>query len=241
MKKVVLAALAACTLPCAAHAAPGMGDEVYGATTEKGEVELEARYGALAGGADDGEDALKLEAAYSPTDRLRLGAQLELEREPSGPRKAEAASFEAIYTLGRVAGIDVALYGEYEVGLLRDTPDAVEGKILLQRKAGPLDARLNLIFQKHLATGQKVEVGYAASADYAVAGDELRVGVAAFGDLGSFHRFLPSAEHFVGPIVKTEIEGLGPEIGIEAGYLFAVDKARDDTKGQFRLMVEMEF
>ncbi|BEV00962.1 hypothetical protein [Novosphingobium olei] len=229
-------------LPSAvAFAAPGTGDEVYGATTEAGKVELETRYGRLLGGADAGEDALKLEAAYSPSSRLRLGAQVELEREPSGPRKAEAMSFEAIYGLGRVAGIDVAVYGEYEVGLLHETPDALEGKILLQRKAGPFDARLNLIFQKALATGERVQLGYAASADYAVAGDEVRLGLAAFGELGDFRRFAPHAEHFLGPVVKGEVEGLGPEIAIEAGYLFAIDKARDDTRGQLRLLLEVEF
>lgn len=245
MRKLTIAALAACAAgalaPNAALAAPGLGDEVYDATTTNGEVELEARYGALAGGADDGEDAAKLEVTYSPTDRLRVATLVELEREPGGPRKAEAAAFEAIYSVGRVAGIDVAVYGEYEFGLQRDTPDAVEGKLILQRKAGPIDARLNLIFEKHLASGEKVEVGYAASADYAVLGDELRLGVEAYGQLGSFHHFAPRAEHFVGPIVKTEIEGLGPEIEIEAGYLFAVDKAREDTKGQVKLQLEMEF
>ena len=166
MRKRMIAALAACAagalLPAAAMAAPGLGDEVYDATTTKGELELESRYGALMGGADDGEDAAKLEVTYSPTDRLRLATLLELEREPGGPRRAEAAGFEAIYTVGRFAGIDVAVYGEYEVGLRHDTSDAVEGKLILQRKAGAIDARLNLIFEKHLARGEKVEVGYAA-------------------------------------------------------------------------------
>lgn len=245
MRKRTIAALAACAagalLPAAAMAAPGLGDEVYDATTTKGELELESRYGALMGGTDDGEDAAKLEVTYSPTDRLRLATLLELEREPGGPRRAEAAGFEAIYTVGRFAGIDVAVYGEYEVGLRHDTSDAVEGKLILQRKAGPIDARLNLIFEKHLARGEKVEVGYAASADYAVLGDELRLGVEAYGELGTFHHFAPRAEHFVGPIVKTEIEGLGPDIEIEAGYLFAIDKARADTKGQVKLQLEVEF
>lgn len=221
-----------------AMAAPGLGGEVYGATTEKGEVEAEARYGRLDDGPDAGEDTLNLELAWSPSDRLRLGTQLELEREPGDSRKAEALGFEAIYTLGRVGGIDVAVYGEYEV--VFDGTDAVETKLLLQRKAGPFDARLNFIAEKPLENGAKVELGYAASADVAVAG-EIRAGVAAFGNLGTFDDFLPYEEHFVGPVVKAEVEGLGPEIGIEAGYLFALGKARDDANGQFRLMVEMEF
>ena len=42
-------------------------------------------------------------------------------------------------------------------------------------------------------------------------------------------------------VAKAEIEGLGPEIGIEAGYLFALGAARDDSDGQFRLKLEIEF
>lgn len=233
----LLAALTA-ALPTAAIAAPGLGSEVYGATIEAGKAEAEVRYDALGGGADDGEDALTLEAAYGVNKRLRIGGRVELEREPDDRRKVEAVGLEAIYTLGRVGGIDVALYGEYEI--VPEGADAFEGKLLLERRAGPFDARLNLIAEKHLGRSHKVELSYAASADYTVAGD-WRLGVAAFGDMGNFDDFMPHSEHFVGPVVKTEIEGLGPEIGVEAGYLFALDKARQDAKGQFRFALEVEF
>lgn len=89
-------------------------------------------------------------------------------------------------------------------------------------------------------SGAKVELGYAASADFEVA-DELRLGVQAFGEAGSFDHILPRAEHFLGPVVKYEIEGLGSEVQLEAGYLFALGKARDDTSGQLRIGIEFEF
>jgi len=235
----VAVAAAASALPACAHAAPGMGDEVYGATLKKGEIEAEAIYGQLGGGPDDSEDAVKLELAYTPTERLRVAVLTEFEREPGMTRKGEEIGVEAIYTLGRVGGIDVAVYGEYAAGL-NGHADALEGKLLLEKQAGKFDARLNLIFEKPLEKGEHIELGYAASADVAVAGD-FRVGAKAFGDLGTFDHFAPHAEHFVGPIVRGEIEGLGPEIEIEAGYLFALAKARDDTKGQFRLGIEVEF
>ncbi|MDE2561644.1 MAG: hypothetical protein KGL48_05285 [Sphingomonadales bacterium] len=233
----LFAALAA-ALPAAAHAAPGLGSDVYGATVDAGEVEVEMRYDALGGGPDDGEDAMVFELGYAPSSRLRVAARMEAEKEPGDHRKVEAVGFEAIYTLGRVEGIDVAAYGEYEI--VPNGPDSVETKLLLERRAGKFDGRLNLIAKKHLAQGRKVELSYAATADYAVAGD-WRLGMAAFGDLGDFDDFAPRSEHFVGPVVKTEIEGLGPEIGIEAGYLFALSKARADTRGQFRFALEFEF
>ena len=227
-----------------AHAAPGLGEEVYGATVTKGETEIEARYGALAGKADGGTDALKLEAAATPLSGLRIAGFVSLERAPNGTRKATEAAVELIHPLGKLGGINVAVYGEYAFGL-NGEHDGLETKLLLERQAGKFDARLNLSAEESLAHGEKVEFSYAASADIAVAG-ELRAGVTAFGELGTSRQFLPRAEHFVGPVLKGEIEGLGgtgkgPEIGIEAGYLFALGKARDDTKGQFRLLVELEF
>lgn len=240
MKTHIFAALAAAAalIPGTAFAAPGLGDEVYGATVEKGEPEIEARYGRLSGGPDSGEDTLKLEAAYGVTQNLRLAVVGEFEKEPGAVRRAEAAGIEAIYALGHAGGFDFAVYGEYEVGF-HGNSDAVETKLLIERRQGPWDMRLNLIGEKPL-NGDPVELGYAAAVDHAV-GEDTRIGVQAYGELGTFHRLAPRAEHFIGPVARFEIEGLGPEIGIEAGYLFALGAARDDTDGQFRLKLEVEF
>lgn len=240
MRRVLVAAGLACISFAAApaHADPGFTDEVYGATVEPGETEAEAQWGRLVGGADDGEDAFKLEAAHNFNDRLRAAVAVEFEREAGGNRKAEALSAEAIYRLGRVGGIDAAIYGEYEIGL--DGADEVETKLLLQRRTGPWDVRLNLIAEKELRGGAPVEFGYAASADVAVAGD-FRLGAEAFGELGSTHRFLPRAKHYVGPAAKLEIEGLGPELELRAAYLFPLGEAKDDSDGQLRVGLELEF
>lgn len=237
MKKLAMLAALSCALPTAAQAAPGLAGEVYGATVEKGEFEFEARYGVLTGGEDGGEDKLKLEAAYGVTSNLRLGLVGEFEKEAGESRKAEAVSLEAIYALGNAGGIDFALYGEYEVVL--DGPDAIEAKLLVQHRKGPWDLRLNLIAEKPLIDGELVELGYAASVDYAIG--EVSLGVQAYGELGTFSDFAPRAEHFIGPVAKVEIEGLGPELGLEVGYLFALGAARDETDGQVRVKLEIEF
>lgn len=236
----VMCLIAALALPSAAHAAPGLGDEVYGATVEKGEPEIEVRYGRLTGGPDSGEDAIKLEAGYGVTDRLRVSVQGEFEREAGSSRKAEAMGIEAVYALGKVGGIDVALYGEYELGF-NGNSDAIETKLLLQRRSGIWDLRLNLIGEKPLVSGAPVELGYAASVDAAVLG-KTRLGIQAFGGLGTFSRFAPRDEHFIGPVAKFDLAGLGPDgIGLEVGYLFALGKARDDADGQLKINLELEF
>ena len=238
MKKLLISAACFLALPAAAQAAPGLGDEVYGAEAKSGETEVEARYGALAGGPDDGEDAFKLEAGYAVNDRLRIAVLGEFERSPIGPRKFSAAGVEAIYRLGKVAGIGVAIYGEYEIAF--DGTDKIETKLILQRRQGPLDIRFNLIAEKPLSSGNPVELGYAAAVDVKAFGD-VSVGARAFGELGTFNHLLPSADHYVGPVVKVGIEGLGPEVELEAGYLFAVGAAKQKTDGQVRIMLGVEF
>lgn len=224
-----------------ASAAPGLGEKVYGATVEKGVSEVEVRYGRLTGGDADGEDTTVTEFSHGFSDRLYGGVLLEFEREAGEQRRLEAVGLEGIVTLGHLDALDtdVAVYGEYEAA--RGAADKVETKLLLQHRRGPFDGRLNLIAEKQLRGGQQVDLGYAVSADWKLIGD-LRAGAEAFGDMGNTGRLLPRAEHFAGPMLKTEVEHLPGhgELGIEAAYLFALGAARDETNGQARLLLEYE-
>ena len=240
-KLTFLAGIVALALTHPALAAPGVGEKVYGATVEGGVTEVEARYGRLIGGDESGEDGLVLEIAHGFSDHFYGAVLAEFEREPGENRELEAFALEAVVPLGRIEslGLDVAAYGEYEA--VREGSDAVETKLLLQHKRGPFDSRLNLIGEKALHGGEPVEFGYAASADWEAFG-EIRFGAAAFGQLGSARHLTTHGEHFAGPIVKAEIEHLGPgELEIETGYLFAMGEARRETDGQLRLNLEYEF
>ena len=225
----------------AAYAAPGLDDVVYGATVEPGKTEIEARYGRLTGGTADGKDAFVLEAAHGFSSRFYGAVLATFEREPAGSRRLETLAAEGIFTLGRIdsLGLDAAVYGEVEHST--HAPDNLETKLLLERRKGPFDSRLNLIAERALTSGAPVEFGYAASADYEVA-DAISVGAEAFGSLGSSDKFTARSEHFVGPALKMELDKPGPgELELRAGYLFAVGRARDETKGQLRFGLEYEF
>lgn len=243
MKRIGLViALALASVAGVARADVGLDEKVYGATIDKGISEVELRYGRLTGGTADGQDAGVIELSHAFSERLYGGALFALDRDPTGPRRLKAIGGEAIVTLGHIRAIDLdaALYVEYEAG--RGSPDNLETKLLLQHRKGSFDGRFNLIIEKPLAAGRPVAYAYGTSADWKLVGD-LRGGVEAFGDLGTTRHFLPRAEHYVGPIVKTEIEHLPfrGELEIEAGYLFAAGAARDETRGQARLLLEYEF
>lgn len=222
--------------------APGVGDPVYGAWVQKGVTEFEARYGRLMGGAARREDGLVLEVEHAFTSRLSLAGLVETGRQPDRSRTVDALAIEAIYTTGRIdaLGLDTAVYAEFKHGL-RGEPDALELKGLFQHQAGKFDSRLNLIAEKPLQAGEPVELGYAASVGWAVIGDELRFGLAAFGDLGTTKRFGGRQEHYLGPETKFEVEHVGPgEIEVELGYLRAFGAARDRTDGQARVLIGYE-
>lgn len=241
IKILPLAALATVVLAQPAFATPGVGEQVYGATVEKGVTEVETRYGRLTGGPDAGEDGLVFEVAHGLTDHVYGAALAKFERDPGGNRRLASMGVESIVNVGRIPslGLDVGLYGEYEA--VRDGSDHVETKLLLQHKRGAFDSRLNLIAEKTLAAGNPVGFGYAASADWEVI-DDIRIGAAAFGDFGPARDLRLNGENFAGPIVKAELEHLGPgELGVETGYLFALGDARDAAKGQLRLNLEYEF
>jgi len=221
-----------------ALAAPGLGEEVYAATVEPKEIELEARTGILAGGTDAGEDNFRLEAGYGINGHLRAAAVVEFEKEPGSVNKATHAGVELVANVAHIGGIDVAVYGEYELGFHGDS-DGVEAKLLLERRTRLWDFRLNLVAEKPLDAAAPTEFGYAVSADTSVA-ENLRLGVTAFGELGTVHRFAPYAEHFVGPSAKFHLHGIANGVWLETGYLFAIGKAREGTKGQFRLNLELE-
>lgn len=241
MRRSWIFALCLVLVPSAAWAAPGLDDVVYGATVEAGKTEIETRYGRLTGGTADGEDAFVVEIARGFSSHFYGATLATFEREPGEKRRLETIALEGIFTLGHIKALnlDTAIYVEGEHGI--HGPDNLETKLLLQHHKGAFDSRLNLIAERSLTSGAPVEFSYAASADYAVA-DDISLGAEAFGDLGSSRKITARSEHFIGPAAKLGLDHVGPgELEFRAGYLFAVDRARDESRGQLRLGLEYEF
>ena len=232
----------AATAPAVAQ--PGLDSKVYGTAIEKGVTEFESRFARINGRSEDGASALVLEVSHGFSDRFYGAVLTTIENEANGPSQVDGVSLEGIYRLGTIpgVGIDVALYGEYAAAF-HDQPHNLEVKALLEKRFGKLDTRVNLVAERLIRDSAPVVFSYAASADYAIVGDDLRLGVQAFGDLGDSQRFLGRQEHYVGPVAKFEIEHtpLGGELEIETGYLFAAGAARDNARGQARLLLEWEF
>ncbi|WP_339744527.1 hypothetical protein [uncultured Maricaulis sp.] len=238
------AALMAGLIPAIAAAEPGVTNVVYGPSVEAGETEIELRYGRLNGGGADGRWATVGEYGHAVTDWWRPAALFEVSRDPGGEAELEAVAFENVFdfTATRNWPVHFGAYAEYEANLLHGA-DKVELKLLSELNSGPARLRVNLIGEREVGggAGDEWEYGYAIQGLVRV-GDELAVGLEAFGDAGTSDDFgsLNDRARYIGPFVEFEaFEIAGHDVEVQAGYLFANGDAAAD--GQARLKFELEF
>lgn len=235
-------------LGCAitASAEPGLANKVYGPYVKKGVTEVELRYGRLSGGRQDGRQAAVLEVEHGLNDSVSLGVLGEFEDHAGEDPEIEALAIESVVYLGQIPGIgvDVGGYVEYAQRLHGES-GVLEGKLLLAKRSGAFEGLLNLIAERPLTDRpgeDRAEFGYAAQATWEVAHD-LRLGGQVFGDLGDDHTFGGRQSHYLGPVGQWEIRPAwlnGGELEIEGAFLLPLGAARDETNGQFRLVVEYE-
>lgn len=228
-----------------AQAAPGLGDKVYDPYVRPGVTEIELRSGRLTGKSLNGESAIVLEAEYGFNDRVSGALLVEFENHAGENAKVDAFALESVIYLGQIPklGIDAGLYFEYEQRIHNES-GVGEAKLLFAKQAGPYQGLFNVVVSRPFTDkpGEATAAfSYAASLDREV-WSNLRLGVEAFGDLGSEQRFGGRQEHYIGPMAKwaLPLRRLGGELEFEAAYLFAAGAARDTSAGQARLLVEWE-
>lgn len=241
MKKLFLAAALSGIAAGAAHAEPGLAGEVYDPAVTRGETDIELRGGILNGGEADGEWQVKAEAGHAFTDWWRPGLVAEWEYE-GADAEFTAFALENVFdfTPTRAWPVHFGGYLEYEV--TEEGPDAVELKLLMSHRRGPLDVRLNLIGEREVGSGagNTWELGYAFQAGYAFS-DDFQLGLQGFGDTGTDDDFghLDDRAHYWGPFAQFEVGDIGDgEVELQLGYLAGFEEAEAD--GQFRMKIEYE-
>lgn len=229
-----------------AAAEPGLAGKVYSPFIERGVTEFELRGGRLNGGRLDGEQAAIIEVEHGFGDRLSLSALAEVEQHAGESSKIEALAVEGRAYLGKIPwlGVDVGGYLEYEQRLHAES-GVIEGKLLLAKRSGAFEGLLNLSAGKALTdkSGEDAtEFGYAAEASWEVAHD-FRLGLQAFGDLGTDEKFGGRQAHLAGPVARWEFNShwlRGAEIEVEGAYLLPLGAARDQSDGQIRFVLAYE-
>jgi high-affinity iron transporter len=217
--------------------------KVYSPRVEYRELAVEIRGDARInrGTTDKVQDQI-YEIEYGVTPWWQTAIFSELEQETGGSLNYAATAWENIFRLTEPgeAWMDSGVYIEYERGHV-ESPDKLEGKLLLEKQFGPTVETVNFIAEKEV--GGYAESGaafeYAARAKYRFR-RYVEPAVEAYGDIGHIDRPPSRQEHRLGPVVLGKIPVVsGMDLYYELGWLFGLTDASPDHS--FKWLLEFEF
>ncbi len=176
-----------------------------------------------------------LEVEYGLTDRLMMGIYADFEQ-PDGEsfKYIQTRVIAARYRFGdyKPDAFNTALYVEYylpDPGYLGESKEALEMRVILERKFDDWKLKLNPKFEK-VMSGPDVEEGlefeYGASL-YREIGHEMKAGLEAYGSLGEIvnTKSLDAQKHYLVPAMTFEFgEHLEWNVGAAFGLTDASDK-----------------
>jgi hypothetical protein len=248
-KSVRLLAAASLLLPALAHAGPS--DYVYVPAVEYGEREIDLKYGTEklpdAGGR---ESAASLGFGWGAKEWWFTEAYLKYHKEPGDKTKYDAFEWENKFQLtetGRYP-VDVGLITEFEVPKeYRTEGYEFRAGPLFQWDTGLVQWNANVLFTRvwrgepEPGEPRVTELGYQFQVKYR-ASPAFEYGVQAFGDLGQWDQWAPSAgqSHRLGPAVFGKFKvGERETLRYNAAWLVGLNKGAPDNT--FRMQVEYEF
>jgi hypothetical protein len=246
MKVLTLGAAFAAAGGSAALADPRLDEKVYAPYVERGVAELEWRRAEEVGGRQAGVRTDVVEIEYGLTDAISLAIVGDLESAPGVAGALNGIGVEGVVYLGQIPrlGVDIGAYLEYKAGR-NGEDDAGELKLLLAKASDRFQGLVNLIVERPFGVPDGegyASYGYAGSATWRTV-STLRIGVEAFGDLGTDHDFLASAKGaYLGPQLKWEGRLVSSpfDVGIDAGWLAALGPDRREARSQVRMNLEVE-
>lgn len=228
--------LAALTLVCAlslggaAFAEPGGTSGVSSPVVSRGGLRFEARSAAFRGDRLDGGWSHRGHVSYALTDWLRSNLIVRASQPDEGELEATSIGLENVFELTRSPDwpIQLGVQVEYRAGL-NGRDDAIELKLLAERRAGALLARLNLNAERAIGAGASDEWAheYAARAMWRT-GARTSFGVEGFGELDE-------NRHAWGPRAGLDLG----DITLSGGYLVGLAEAEADGQVRFSLEVEL--
>lgn len=225
-----------------AAAEPGLADEVESPIVVAGATEVSLHAGKLMG-ADHHDWRTRAEAGYAYLSWWRPGVAATWQRE-SDDIQLSGLGFENVFDFipSRRWPVHFGAYAEYERNM-REGPDHIELKLLMQHLHGPLDLRFNIVTERETGDGydNRWEFGYAAQGALRVS-PSLRLGVQGFGDTGFDDQLgdIDDYAHYWGPFAQIRLFSVREqEISLQVGYLASSGHA--DADGQLRLALEWSF
>lgn len=241
--KSTAAMLAALGLLClqSAHADPA--DYIYTPTVEKGEKEIDFKYGTS--DSDPRHSMGMLGLGYGANDWWFTEVYVKYAKE-GGSTRYDAFEWENKFQLTETGKypVDIGLITEIEVPSNRDEGTELKIGPLFQTEFGKLQLNANFLFEKRInaAVSTATQMGYQWQVKYNWL-PAFEYGVQGIGEVGPWDKWEPESEqaHKIGPAVFGKIHvGEGRQaIRYNAAWLLGVSNAAPDNT--FRVQVEYEF
>lgn len=223
-----------------AHASPA--DYVYTPMVEKGEKEIDFKYGTA--DSDPRRSLGSLGVGYGVNDWWFTEAYVKYAKE-GGSTRYDAFEWENKFQLTETGKypVDVGFITEIEIPRNHDEGTELKVGPLFQTEFGKLQLNGNILFERHFnaAESSSTEAGYQWQVKYRWQ-PIFEYGVQGFGEWGPWDNWAPTSEqvHKVGPAVFGKVHvGDRQVIQYNAAWLFGTSDAAPDNT--FRLQVEYEF
>lgn len=234
--------IAAMGMLCLQSAHAGPADYVYTPTVEKGEKEIDFKFGTA--DSDPRKSVGSVGLGYGANDWWFTEVYVKYAKE-GGDTKYDAFEWENKFQLTETGKYPVDVGFITEVEIPRDRDEGIELKVgpLFQTEFGKLQLNGNILFEKRFdaAISSPTEAGYQWQAKYRWK-PALEYGLQGFGGLGVWNDWNSANDqsHKVGPAIFGKFAaGNRQAIKYNAAWLFGVsDGAPDNT---FRLQAELEF
>jgi hypothetical protein len=235
--------IAAMGLLCLQSAHAGPADYVFTPTVEKGEKEVDFKYGSA-----DTQPRVSLASlglGYGVNDWWFTEAYVKVAKEGGGDVKYDAFEWENKFQLTETGKYPVDVGFITEIEAPRNHDEGIELKVgpLFQTEFGKLQLNGNLLFEKHFdaAVSGSTETSYQWQAKYRWQ-PAFEYGLQGFGGWGAWNDLDSSGDqsHTAGPAVFGKVALSNHQaIKYNAAWLFGLsDSAADNT---VRLQVEFEF
>jgi len=239
-KAALIAAMGALYLQ-SAHAGPA--DYVYTPTVEKGEKEIDFKFGTADSAPRQSMASLGL--GYGANDWWFTEVYVKYAKTGSEDVKYDAFEWENKFQLTETGKYPVDVGFITEIEIPRDRDEGIELKVgpLFQTEFGKLQLNGNILFEKHFdaTVSGPTETGYQWQAKYRWQ-PAFEYGLQGFGGTGPWNDWDGSGDqsHKMGPAVFGRLAaGDHHAIKYNAAWLFGVSDAAPDNT--FRLQVEYEF
>jgi hypothetical protein len=242
-----LSAAAALTISLSLQVTNAQADpaaKVYLPTVVQGEVEVE-----LGGGYqrwrdhdDDRERQFVVDVGYGFTSWWKSELAVGVTRLPGTSTRLDEIEWENIFALTEPGQYwaDLGLFAE----LARDHDEGrnvVAIGPLLQKEFGPVQANINLLFERQLGAHAEpgAEINYAWQVKWR-GNPRFEPGVQGFGTMGRTNDFARETEHKIGPALFSQaVVGARDKIKFDAAILFGLNRNTPDTTVRFNLEYEI--